>query len=265
MQPSLVDSHCHLHMLKGGSELSGDYLSAALEQGVGHFLTVCVDVADVPELLALAESSDRITTSVGVHPCGESLALPTIEEFVALADHPKVIAIGETGLDYLCTDGPKEWQHERFRHQIQAARLIGKPLIIHSRGAPRDTARILREEGADSVGGIIHCFTEDQVAAKQFLDLDFHISLSGILTFRNADELRQVARYLPNDRLLVETDCPYLAPVPHRGKQNEPAFVRRVAECLAEVRREPFEETAEYTTENFYRLFPSAPRPIQPM
>ena len=262
MPPVLVDSHCHLHMLRAGDAHPRPYLSAAREQGVGHFLTVCVDIESFPGLIRLVEEHSCITTSVGVHPCGENLRLPEIEELVRLADHPRVVAIGETGLDYLCNDGPTDWQHERFRHQVRAARQARKPLIIHSRGAPGDTATILREEGADAVGGIIHCFTEDKAAARAFLDLDFHISLSGILTFRNANMLRGVARYLPADRLLVETDCPYLTPAPHRGRQNEPAYVRRVADCLATVRKESLATTAAYTTANFYRLFPTAPEPV---
>lgn len=258
MQPSLVDSHCHLHMLRGGAQAAAQYIDTAQEQGIDHFLTVCVDVGQFPDLLRIVESDHRVTTSVGVHPCGQELALPDIEQLVRLADHPRVIAIGETGLDYRCTEGPTHWQHERFRHQVQAARCARKPLIIHTRDAASDTARLLRAEDASAVGGIIHCFTDDRAAARSFLDLGFHISLSGILTFRSADALRDVARYLPADRLMVETDCPYLTPAPYRGKQNEPAFVRRVAECLAEVRGETLERTAAYTTENFHRLFPAA-------
>ncbi len=255
----LVDSHCHLHMLEPDAGHPGSYLRAAQERGVGHFLTVSVDLDGFPELLALAETHDEVSTSVGVHPCGRHLRMESPETIAELADHPKVIAIGETGLDYMCAEkSDREWQHARFRDQVRAARIARKPLIIHTRGAPGDTARILREEGADDVGGIIHCFTEDWGSAKAFLDLGFHISLSGIVTFSNAHALRKVAGKLPADRLLLETDCPYLAPVPYRGRQNEPAFVREVAECLAGVRKVSLETLAEQTTLNFYRLFPNA-------
>ncbi|QIT55500.1 TatD family hydrolase [Aquisalimonas sp. 2447] len=263
-QLPLVDSHCHLHMLDAAADHPVPYLERAREQGIGHLMTVSVDLDSVPELLALAERYPQISTSVGVHPCGRELREVTPDELAAMADHPQVLAIGETGLDYMCT-GPedREWHHHRFRQQVRAARLAGKPVIIHSRGAPEDTGRILKEEGADAVGGIIHCFTDDTPAAHRYLDLGFHISLSGILTFRQADALRKVARKLPQDSLLVETDCPYLAPVPHRGKQNQPAWVREVAECLADIRGERLDAVAEYTTENFYRLFPAAP-PLDP-
>ncbi len=263
MTTPLVDSHCHLHMLETQEDHPEPYLKLAAEQDVGHFLTVSVDLDSFPGLLALAEAYPQISTSVGVHPCGKTLRMASPEELAGLAAHPKVLAIGETGLDYLCIDGEHdhEWQHQRFRDQIRAARLAGKPLIIHSRQAPEDTARILKEEGADAVGGIIHCFTENWKAACAFLDLGFHISLSGILTFQGAGKLRKVAKKLPADYLLVETDCPYLTPVPYRGRQNQPAFVRQVAACLAEVRGERLENVAEYTTENFYRLFPTAARP----
>ncbi len=260
MTTYLVDSHCHLHMLDSAEPHPEPYLEAAEQQGVRQFLTVSVDLDSFPQLLQMAEAYPQVYTSVGVHPCGEHLRMVSPEALAELADHPRVLAIGETGLDYLCSEqeSDREWQHQRFRDQIRAARIAGKPLIIHTRGAPEDTARILKEEGADDVGGIIHCFTENWKAACAFLDLGFHISLSGILTFRNADALRKVARKLPDRCLLVETDCPYLAPVPHRGKQNQPAFVREVAECLAEVRGSRLEAVAEQTTENFHRLFPTA-------
>ena len=259
-QLPLVDSHCHLHMLDAAPDHPVQYLEHAREQGIGHLMTVSVDLDSVPELLALAEHYPQVSTSVGVHPCGRDLREVSPEKLAALADQPQVLAIGETGLDYMCT-GPedRDWHHERFRQQVRAAHLAGKPVIIHSRGAPEDTARILKEEDAEAVGGVIHCFTDDMASARRYLDLGFFISLSGILTFRQADALREVARKLPRDCLLVETDCPYLAPVPHRGKQNQPAWVREVAECLAEVRGESLGAVAEYTTTNFYRLFPTAP------
>lgn len=254
----LVDSHCHLHMLDERERHPEPYLNAASLQGVQQFLTVSVDLDSFPSLLELAEHYPQVYTSVGVHPCGRHLRVESPERMAELASHSRVLAIGETGLDYMCIDEgvDREWQQQRFRDQIRGARLIRKPLIIHTRGAPEDTARILKEEGAEDVGGIIHCFTEDWKAACAFLDLGFHISLSGILTFGNAARLRKVAKKLPDYCLLVETDCPYLAPVPHRGQQNQPAFVREVAECLAEVRGQALEAVAEQTTENFHRLFP---------
>ena len=260
MEPLLIDSHCHLQMLesKDGRDTVA-YMDAARDRGVGYFLTVAVDLAGLPDLLAITERYPFTATSVGVHPCADADQNPAPEELARLADHPAVLAIGETGLDYLCADeSARPMQQQRFRRHIQAACLAGKPVIVHTRGAPEDTARILEEEGASQVGGIIHCFTEDLESAERFMAQGFHISLSGILTFRNADALREVARQLPLDRLLVETDCPYLAPVPHRGRQNEPAFVREVAECLAEVRGESLETVARATTENFRRLFPTA-------
>jgi len=263
MFPLLIDSHCHLNMLKGGGENPEPYLEAAREQGVGHFLTVSVDLDLFPDLIDLAERHPQISASVGVHPCGRQLRMVGPEQLAAMADHPSVLAIGETGLDYLCIgEGDKGWQHARFRSQIQAAKLARKPLIIHTRGAAVDTARILKEEGADAVGGIIHCFTENWAAARAFMDLGFHISLSGIITFSSADELRKVARQVPRESLLVETDCPYLAPVPYRGKQNEPAHVARVAAFLSELRGESLETVTDYTSRNFCRLFPQIPLPM---
>ena len=260
----LVDSHCHIQLLESGLESPQPYLHQAAERGIAHLLTVSVDLDHVPDVLALTEQYPQLSTSVGVHPCGPDLREVAPAELAAMADHPRVVAIGETGLDGMCT-GPEdqEWHQMRFRNQVRAARIAGKPLIIHSRGAPDDTARILEEEGADAVGGVIHCFTDDLPAARRYMALGFHISLSGILTFNQADALREVAKALPREVLLVETDCPYLAPVPHRGHQNRPAWVLEVAECLAEVRGESTAEVARYTTENFYRLFPDAPPPLE--
>ena len=260
MEPFLIDSHCHLQMLeaKDGRDTVA-YMNAARKRGVGYFLTVAVDLAGLPELLAMTERYPSTATTVGVHPCAGAEQNPSPEELAELASARAVLAVGETGLDYLCADeSARPMQQERFRRHIRGARLAGKPVIVHTRGAPEDTARILEEEGASEVGGIIHCFTEDSASAERFMAQGFYISFSGILTFRNADALCEVARQLPLDRLLVETDCPYLAPVPHRGRQNEPAFVREVADCLAEIRGEPLETIAQATTENFRRLFPTA-------
>ena len=257
MIASLTDSHCHLnfeHLQKNFSQV----LRNARENGVGHMLCVSVTLEKFPEVLAIAHAHAHIFASVGVHPDEQQGQDPSVEELVRLADDRRVVAIGETGLDYFRIKGDMTWQQERFRRHIQAARATGKPLIIHTREAAQDTIRILREEQAESVGGVMHCFTENWDTAQAALDLGFYISFSGIVTFRNAEALREVARKVPADRLLVETDAPYLAPMPHRGKTNEPAFVRHVAEQLASLRAVSLEELATTTTRNFFSLFRSA-------
>ncbi len=252
----LVDSHCHLDRLDlepFDGELA-NALRLAEDNGVNRFLCVAIDRGNIPDVIAIAERFDNVYASVGVHPNeqdGEVIA----EELVALADHPKVIAIGETGLDYFRSEGDLSWQQQRFRNHIAAAKASNKPLIIHSREAREDTLRLMREEGAGAAGGIMHCFVEDWDTAKAAMDMGFYISFSGIVTFKNAEALREVARQVPIERLLVETDSPYLAPVPHRGHSNQPAYVRHVAEFLAELRGESFEELAARTSENFNRLF----------
>jgi TatD DNase family protein len=225
---------------------------------VSHALCVCVTLEDFPQVRALAESHDNLFASVGTHPDYEHHVV-TQAALVALASHPKVVAIGETGLDYYRLEGDLEWQRERFRTHIRAAREAGKPLIIHTRSAAADTIRIMREEQASEVGGVMHCFTEAWETAVEAMALGFHISFSGIVTFKNAVALKEVARRVPLDRLLVETDSPYLAPVPYRGKVNRPGWVRHVAEEVARLREAPFEEIAEATTANFFRLFRAAP------
>lgn len=256
----LVDSHCHLDRLDltpfGGS-IEG-VLDAAQAQDVRHFLCVSINLEDYPAMLEIAESHERVSASVGLHPNEQGGHDPDIDEIVRYAQHPKVIAIGETGLDYFRSEGDLEWQRDRFRRHIAAAKQAGKPLIIHSRDASNDTLRILAEESAADVGGVMHCFTGDWDMAKKCMDLNFHISFSGIVTFKSARELQEVALKMPEERMLVETDSPYLAPVPKRGKSNQPAYVRYVAEHIAELRGESLEETATYTTENFYRLFTGA-------
>jgi TatD DNase family protein len=252
----LVDSHCHLHMLSPEQDVPGA-LALAAERGVSHFLTVAVDLPSAAEALAFARRHPQVSASAGVHPSTEAPEA-SVEELIAAAAEPEVVAVGETGLDYFYNEGDLDWQRERFRRHIAAAREVGKPLIIHTRDAREDTVRILREEGAREVGGVIHCFTEDYDTAQRFLELDFHISFSGILTFRNADMLRDVARRLPLERVLVETDAPYLTPVPYRGKPNQPAFVTKVAEKLAELRESDLDSIAAATTENFFRLFAHA-------
>ncbi len=262
----LVDSHCHLDRLDLSpweGRLEGA-LSAAAEQGVGFFLNVAIDLEHFPPLLQMARDDARIAVSVGVHPNETEGEDPSVERLVELADDDQVVAIGETGLDYYRSsedDGGLDWQRDRFRRHIQAAKQTGKPLIIHMREASDDTLRILREEGADEVGGVMHCFVEDWAVAQRALDLDFDISFSGIVTFKSAKALQEVARRLPAERMLVETDSPYLAPVPYRGKPNYPAYVRQVAECVAALRDVPWEAIAEVTTENFFRRFASARMP----
>ena len=261
-QPVLVDSHCHLDRLafdviEGG--LAGA-LTEAKRRGVEHFLCVAINLDAYPAMRELVDPFPEVSVSVGVHPTDGDGSLTDPQELARLGQDPRVVAIGETGLDYHYggdNTGPQQLQ---FRTHVQAARLVGKPLIVHTRDARADTIGILRGEGADEVGGVMHCFTEDWDTARQALDLGFYISFSGIVTFRNADALREVARRVPADRLLVETDSPYLAPVPKRGRSNQPAYVRYVAEAVAELRGEPFPELAQTTTENYFRLFgrPSA-------
>ena len=255
----LVDSHCHLDF----PELAGRFdqvLGEMSANDVGHALCVCVSLDGFERVLELAGRDPRLSASVGVHPDQHDTREPDVATLVRLASHPTVVAIGETGLDYYRTAGDTEWQRERFRVHIRAARQAGKPLIVHTRAAAADTLRLMREEGAAAAGGVMHCFTEDWDTARAALDLGFHLSFSGIVTFRNAAALREVAARVPDDRLLIETDAPYLAPVPFRGKTNEPAFVRFVAACLAELRQQSPEQIALTTTENFFRLFKHARR-----
>ncbi|MFN9774283.1 MAG: TatD family hydrolase [Burkholderiales bacterium] len=253
-----VDSHCHLDFPELSSRLD-EILATMRANRVDRALCVSVTLEDFPRVLALAEAHPHLYASVGVHPDHREAREPDVATLVALADHPRIIAIGETGLDYYRTQGDPAvlngWQRERFRVHVRTARATGKPLIVHTRSASDDTVAILREEGADAVGGVMHCFTETWEVARAALDLGFFISLSGIVTFRNAEALREVARRVPLDRLLIETDSPYLAPVPHRGKVNEPGFVRHVGEFLATLKGVETERFAQITTENFDRCF----------
>lgn len=253
----LVDSHCHINF-EPLSERVGELLSLAQEKGVGYFLCVSVNLEDYPQVLALAQDHTNIFASVGVHPNEREGQDPTVEELVVLGADPLVVAIGETGLDYFRSEGDLDWQRQRFARHIEAARQLVKPLIIHSRNAAEDTLKIMVQERASEVTGVMHCFAEDWTVAKAALDMGFYISFSGIVTFKSAETLREVARKVPADRMLIETDSPYLAPVPHRGKINEPAYVYHVAECLAEVRDTHVEEIGEQTTNNFFNLFPLA-------
>ena len=225
---------------------------------VSHALCVSVNLESFPEVLGLAERFGNIFASAGVHPDDRSGEEPDESRLVALARHPRVVAIGETGLDYYRVEGDADWQRKRFCTHIRAARQIGKPLIIHTREAAADTLRIMREEAAAEVGGVMHCFTETAEVAQQAMDMNFMISFSGIVTFKNAKALKDVARDVPLDYLLIETDSPYLAPMPYRGKTNQPAYVRYVAEELARLKGISTEAVAEATTRNFFRLFRTA-------
>lgn len=253
----LIDSHCHLDLVDLEAH-QGDFarlMQACADAGVTRMLSVSINLEDYPAMRALVAPYPCVDISVGVHPNHRDGLEPSVEDLVALAADPRNVAIGETGLDYFRSEGDPSWQHDRFRTHIAAARACGKPLIIHTRNARADTIRILTEEQAGEVGGVLHCFTEDWETARQGLDLGFHISFSGILTFKSAADLREVARRVPIERLLIETDSPYLAPVPHRGKPNEPGFVGHVAACVAEVRGMTSDEVAAVTAENYLRLF----------
>ncbi len=223
---------------------------------IGCAVCIGVTLEDFPRILALAEAHPNILATVGVHPENTGVKEPTIDSLVELARHPRVVGIGETGLDYYWHKDAPEWQRERFCTHIRAARAAGKPLVVHNRDATADTLRVLTEENASDVGGVMHCFTETWDVAEQALDLGFYISISGIVTFKNALVVKEVARRVPLDRLLVETDAPYLAPVPFRGKINQPAYVRYVAEEIASLRGISYDAVAAATTENFFRLFP---------
>ena len=249
-----VDSHCHINFPELAAELPAVF-EAMAHNRVTHAMCIGVNLPDLPQVLALAEEHANVYASVGVHPDNEDTPEPTVDQLIALAAGPKVAAIGETGLDYYRASGDLEWQRRRFRTHIRAARSCGKPLVIHTRAAAADTLAIMRDERAGDAGGVMHCFTETWDVAQGALELGFHISFSGIVTFKNAAALKEVARRVPLDRMLIETDAPYLAPVPHRGKRNEPAFVRQVAERVAEVRGLPVEELIAATGANAARVF----------
>ncbi len=250
----LVDSHCHLDFPDLADRLP-DVLLRMQENRVDLAVCIGVNLEDFPKVLALAEAQPNLFATVGVHPEYTDVEEPSLEQLVQLAAHPKVIAIGETGLDYYWQKDQPEWQRERFRTHIRAAKVSGKPLVVHTRDSAVDTLRLLKEEGAGAVGGVMHCFTENWDIATQALDLGFHLSFSGIVTFKNALIVKEVAQKCPLDRMLIETDAPYLAPVPYRGKQNQPAYVRYVAEEIARLRSLSFEEVAMATSDNFLRLF----------
>lgn len=249
-----VDSHCHLDFPDLANNLDGLLANMQTNQ-VTHALCVGVNLEHFPRVRALAELHQNLFASVGVHPDYEDTEEPEVEQLSELANHPKVVAVGETGLDYFRLKGDLEWQRDRFRRHIRAAKQCGKPLIIHTRAAAEDTLRIMEEEKADKVGGVMHCFTESWEVAQRALDLNFYISFSGIVTFKNAAVIKEVAKKVPTDRMLIETDSPYLAPVPHRGETNQPAFVRHVAEEIARLRDMDVAEIAKVTTNNFFNLF----------
>lgn len=250
----LVDSHCHLNF-PGLAENLDAVMSVMRDNRVTHALCVSVSLEEFPQVRTIAETYPHVYGSVGVHPDYDNAGEAAAGQLAALADHPKIVAIGETGLDYYRLKGDLEWQRERFRRHIQAARECGKPLIIHTRDAAADTLRIMREERAEEVGGVMHCFTESWEVAAAAMDLGFHISFSGIVTFRNAGALKEVATRVPLERMLIETDAPYLAPVPHRGKPNQPGWVKHVAEEIARLKGVDLEQVARNTSGNFYQLF----------
>jgi len=253
----LVDSHCHLDCidLADFDNNFDNLIQHTQDCGVEHMLCVSINLKRYPDMLEQVRSYPNISVSAGMHPMADEHDEFTVDHLIELATDEKVVAIGETGLDYYYHKGDPHWQQHRFRAHVQVANQLNKPVIIHTRDAGDDTLQILKDEKADRCGGVIHCFTETQDFADQALDIGFMISISGIVTFRNADTLRKIAKTIPDDRLLIETDSPYLAPVPHRGKQNQPAFVQQVAETLAEVRDTSVEHISEITRNNFYRLF----------
>ena len=262
MPVELVDSHCHLDLIQPREGTLDGVVVAARQQGVGHILCACVTLEGLPAVLDVAGRYEGVFASVGVHPNEVEGRDPDTDALVEIARDPRVVAIGETGLDYYRSEGDLDWQRSRFRRHIAAAKAAGIPLVIHSRNAAQDTLRVLGEERAQEAGGVMHCFSEDWATAEAFLELGLYLSLSGIVTFPSAHAIHEVARRVPLDRLLVETDAPWLAPVPHRGKPNEPAYVRHVAERIAELRGEPLETVAGATTENFFRLFSRARRGV---
>ena len=249
-----VDSHCHVNFPELAAQMP-DILARMRSNNVGHALCVSVNLPDWPGLLTLVEQYEELFASVGVHPDYEDTIEPTVDDLIQRSRHPKVIAIGETGLDYFRLSGDLAWQRERFRKHIQAARQVNLPLIIHTRASSEDTLRIMREESAHEARGVMHCFTESWEVAQASMDMGFYISFSGIVTFKKATELQEVARKMPLDRILIETDSPYLAPVPHRGKLNDPSKVIHVAEMIATLRGISTKDIEEASTENFFNLF----------
>jgi TatD DNase family protein len=257
----LVDSHCHLDRLDYKEKHNGiaDVIDKAQAKGISHLLSVCVTLDDYPAMAELIAPFDQVSSTCGVHPLYKEAVMDEAL-LLAYASSDKVVAIGETGLDFFYSPETKEWQIDAFRRQIRVAKQLNKPLIIHTRGARQETLDILKEEGAEQVGGVLHCFTESIEMAEEAMKMGFYISVSGIVTFNNAKELREVIKAVPLDRLLVETDSPYLAPVPHRGQENEPAYTYDVAKFVAELKGVSYETLAEVTTHNYFSLFKGAKR-----
>jgi len=249
-----IDSHCHINFPELSQKID-QVLANMLESNISHALCVSVTLDKINEILDLTQKYSNIYASVGVHPDYEDIQEPDIDTLLKYSKNKKVVAIGETGLDYFRLKGDLSWQRDRFRTHIQAAIKSELPLIIHTRNAQDDTIRIMKEEGANDATGVMHCFTESYEMAKEAIDLGFYISFSGIITFKNAEALRETVKKIPIENILIETDSPYLAPVPNRGKLNEPANVRYVAEKIAELKGMPIEKVAEITTNNFFTLF----------
>ena len=254
----IVDSHCHLNILPEDKVGSIDEVIAhAHELGVDKILCVAINPQQWQEVLDLADKYEGVYASIGVHPCEDKSVTVTNEQLIEAASHPRVLAIGEVGLDYFHFEDEADmsWQHARFKQHIAVAKQLNKPLIIHTRNSTPDCLSILETEGADAVGGIMHCFVEDMATAQRAMDIGFYISFSGIVTFKNATDLKEVAKQMPLNRMLVETDSPYLAPVPYRGKTNQPGYTKYVVQEIADLKAKPFEEVAQATTDNFNRLF----------
>jgi TatD DNase family protein len=253
----LIDSHCHLDRIDLAPYQNdfANFMAAVKNSQIEHLLAIAIDLESYPAMLSLVAGYPQISVTVGVHPNEQDGKDPTVDELIELGKLDKVIGIGETGLDYFRNEGDLTWQQQRFRNHINAAKALQKPLIVHTRDAKKDTLRILQEENAAEVGGIIHCFTEDWEFAQSALDMNFYISFSGIVTFNSAKEIKEVAKQVPADRFLIETDSPYLAPVPYRGKPNYPTYVRYVAEHIAELRGVSFDHIAQQSTSNFHTLF----------
>ncbi len=253
----LIDSHCHLDKLDltPYQKDFSNFMQEADKNQIEHMLCISIDLEAYPAMCELVAPYPQISLSVGVHPNVDVGQDPSAAELIALADNEKVVAIGETGLDYFRSEGDLSWQHKRLENHRAASKETKKPLIIHTREAAADTLRILKEQGADEVGGVIHCFTEDWDFAQQAMDLNFYISFSGIVTFKNAKEIQEVAKKVPTDRYLIETDSPYLAPVPFRGKSNYPIYVQHVAQYIADLRETDYATIVQQSNDNFRRLF----------
>jgi TatD DNase family protein len=256
----LVDSHCHIDCLDlspYNKDIS-QFICEAQKAGLEHMMCISIDLEAYPGMCELVAGFPSVSITVGVHPNVSDGQDPSEAEIVKLAANPHVVGVGETGLDYFRSEGNLDWQRDRFRNHIRAAKRVRKPLIVHTRDAKEDTLAILDEENAGEVGGVLHCFTEDWDMAVREMDLNFHISFSGIVTFKNAHTVKEVARKIPDDRYLIETDSPYLAPVPYRGKPNYPMYVRHVAEHVAELRGIGLAKVADISSRNFYALFGKA-------